>query len=89
MIKPTIGRIVWFTPSSFNDIRYDKTQPLAAMITYVHSDRCVNLAAHDQHGNLMTGCTSVKLLQEGDEKPAHGFYAEWMPFQVGQAKAAK
>lgn len=79
MIKPTVGRVVWYR----QDDR-PETEPLAAIIAKVWSDTCVNLAVFDANG--MTFCkTSVKLVHdENDEKPSYG-YAEWMPFQKGQA----
>lgn len=86
MIKPTIGRVVWFTPSK------NSTQPgfvagdqkLAALIAYVHSDKMVNLAVFDANGNSHSVC-SVELIQEGYPKDSNGFYCEWMPYQIGQA----
>ena len=91
MIKPTIGRRVWFWPdrkSSASGFSYsDQSQPLDAGIAYVHSDRLINISAADQNGNMHSFC-SVLLCQEGDERPEHGRYCEWMPYQVGQAKAA-
>lgn len=90
MIKPTVGRVVWFTPARQGDKRSDKSQPLAAIVTYVHSDRCVNLSVFEQNGAAQTaGYITVKLLQEEhgikDEPPESGHFAEWMPYQVGQA----
>ncbi len=91
MIKPTIGRVVWFFPSiafmaSINHAYSDPTQPLAAIVSYVWSDEMVNLSVHDQNGKQFN-VTSVPLLQEG-EPPILGasFHAEWMPYQAAQAK---
>jgi len=89
MIKPTPGRIVWFTPWS-NDIEidhHDKSQPLAAIVAYVWSDTMVNLSVIDQNGTHHAR-TSVKLLQDEDAAPAEGGFAQWMPFQKGQASNA-
>lgn len=82
-IEPTIGRVVWFTPAAGDPINSREGQPLAALIAYVHSDSIVNLAVFDTKGNS-AGRTSVPLLQDGDERPEGGF-AEWMPYQKGQA----
>lgn len=84
MIKPTVGRVVWYTPHVDSDARWDKEQPLSASIAYVHGDRCVNIAYIDQAG-VSHPSTSVKLLQDGDAKPESGCYCEWMPYQKGQA----
>lgn len=85
MITPTPGRIVWFTPFSGDaEITSDGTQPLAAIIAYVWNDRLVNLSVIDQNGNHHAR-TSVQLLQDEDVSYG-GATAQWMPYQVGQAK---
>lgn len=84
MIKPTIGRVVWFQPSRSPDMP-PLAQPFAALIAYVHSGTCINVAAFDQNGAHIAAC-SVKLLQEGEAPPETGYYAEWAPLQKGQAK---
>ena len=78
-VKPTIGRIVLFHPTA------EVTQ--AAIVAYVHSDTLVNLAVFDSNG-APYGKTSVQLVQPGEPKPEFGFYCEWMPYQVDQAKKA-
>jgi hypothetical protein len=88
MIKPTNGRIVWFTPGPRDAIgRYDTAQPLAAIVTHVVNDRMVNLCVFDSAGNAAAR-TSVPLLQDGDDRP-EGCFAEWMPYQKGQAAKAE
>lgn len=82
MIKPTVGRVVWYRPVN-EHIPHDASQPLAAIVTYVHSDRFVNLCVLYQDGHPQSR-TSMFLIQEGDEPPNHS-YCEWMPFQKGQA----
>lgn len=85
MIKPTIGRKVWFTPGVEIDDRDDREQPFDATIVYVHNnDRMVNISYHDHYGN-QHGQTSVLMLQEGDAQSPDGNYCEWMPYQKGQA----
>lgn len=80
MIKPTVGRVVWF-------YKYVEGQghkgPLAAHVAYVHTDTMINLMVIDENGNPHSQ-TSVYLHQEGDEIPSHN-YACWMPYQKGQA----
>lgn len=77
MIKPTIGRVVWYHPN--------KGVTLAAIIAYVHSDVMVNLAVFDVNG-VAYNQTSVFLYQNepAQERPIEGF-CEWMPYQIGQA----
>jgi hypothetical protein len=79
MIKPTIGRVVWFHGSGTKA----SDQPSAALIAYVHSDTLVNLATFDSNG-VAFGQTSVFLYQGDGERPAE-YYCEWMPYQQGQA----
>jgi len=84
MIQPTIGRIVWYHPASTEAIPgAGGPQPLAAIIAHVWSDTCVNLAVFDANGTA-NNRTSVYLLQDGAERPG-SMYAEWMPYQKGQA----
>lgn len=84
MIKPTVGRVVLFHPSS-NEASADftPTKICAAIIAYVHSDSMVNLAVFDGNG-VAHSATSVFLFQDGETPPAD-FYCEWMPSQKGQA----
>ncbi len=89
MIKPTIGRVVLFVPKQAKyefGFCFVAGRPHAALITAVHGDRCVNLAAFDANGKSY-GFTSVTLRQpeDADQGFAGGDYCEWMPFQVGQA----
>lgn len=88
MIVPTVGRVVWY-------YRYGRgeggevLQPQAAIVTYVHNERSVNLAVFDRSGNGY-GLQSVVLVQEGDQEPAAGNagFCCWMPYQLDQAKKA-
>ena len=91
MIKPTIGRKVWFWPNGAVSFggglavnNFDTTQPFDATVVCVWGDRIVNLLVVD-HGGVTHAVLSVLLRQEGDEKPG-GMHCEWMPYQTGQAK---
>jgi hypothetical protein len=84
MIEPTVGRVVWYRPAAKEAISHDGEQPLAATITFVWDNELVNLSVFDRNG-VQHSRTSVMLHQEGSVKP-EGRYAEWMPYQVGQAK---
>ena len=83
MIKPTVGRVVWYYPSGKSQLEAG-TQPLSAQVAYVHGDRMINIGYLDHNGTASSK-TSVTLVQEGDEIPEHGF-CMWMPYQIGQAK---
>jgi len=96
MIKPTIGRKLWFwktrdayNASAANNHDHTKVlvadQPEDATVVAVWSPGVVNLYVVD-HDGVGQARTSVPLLQEGDHIPVKDF-ATWMPFQVGQAKA--
>lgn len=78
MIKPTIGRVVWYHPDA------PHTQPWAALVCFVHNENTVNLTVFDDNG-LGKSKLYVPLIQEGDAQPI-GMYCEWMPYQIGQAK---
>jgi hypothetical protein len=89
MIKPTVGRKVWYRPSQFDQsgegmMVTNSDQPLDATIVAVASDEIINLVVFDAVGKQFVRL-STPLMQEGAGSTAGG-YAEWMPYQVGQAK---
>lgn len=83
MIKPTIGRIVWYWAGK----KEEGAQPFAATIAHVWSDTCINIGYFDGNGQAGSA-TSVLLVQEGEPIPA-GQFCEWMPYQKGQAAKAE
>lgn len=97
IITPTVGRKVWYRPSAHDVVGPvpmsvagpaddpSKGQPLDATVIAVWGDRMVNLLVTDIVGRQFP-VMSCTLLQEGDERPAAGRYAEWMPHQQGQAR---
>ncbi len=86
LISPTIGRVVWFYRGGVQHA-LAKEQPHAALVAYVHSARCVNLACFDANG-VPYPSTSVTLVQDSDAVPTAGSYCTWMPYQLDQAKKA-
>ena len=84
MIKPTVGRVVLYTPLKTDGLVYTPGEKLAAIVCKVWSDTCVNLAVFDANG-IATNRTSVPLIQEDNQPVPEGFYCEWMPYQIGQA----
>ncbi|MEO8296334.1 MAG: hypothetical protein ABI574_00860 [Burkholderiales bacterium] len=76
MIKPTVGRKLWYRPSD-SDLhgpipmsvcgspRAGTAQPLDATVLAVWGDRCVNVLVLDIYGKPFTK-TSVTLMQEDD-----------------------
>lgn len=88
MIKPTIGRVVWYWPTAYDLAQGmfaypGSDQPMAATVAFVHSDRMVNLSVVDHNGQAFEK-RSATLLQDGDVVRDRAGYAEWMPFQKGQ-----
>lgn len=85
MIPQTIGRMVWLWRDG--PPKDDREQPCAAQIAFVHSESRINVGYLDPNGEHKSA-TSVLLVGAGQEPPAHGMYATWMPYQIGQARAA-
>lgn len=60
-----------------------------AGVIFVHDDRKVNLFVTDHYGGTHF-VPEVPLLQDSDQPPKEGHYAEWMPYQKSvAAEAAK
>lgn len=92
IIKPTIGRRVWFRCNdSFAKekgiYRIDDVQAMDAGIVYVHGDAMVNLIVTDHIGNTHA-INSVALVDEADGN-SHAMWCEWMPYQKEQGKTVK
>lgn len=76
---PTVGRITHFTPHI--DSAHYSDAPLAAVITKVHSEDCVNLAVLLANGSLMPDAPDhVQLFSSDSEAlPAGGCFCQWPP----------
>lgn len=83
-IEPTPGRVVWYTPSAADTLALNDGAPLAAIVAAVHADGSVNLAVFDAQGDSRARA-HVTLVQDGEDIPEAGDYAQWMPYQLGQA----
>lgn len=79
MIQPSTGRIVLYRHDGLAN-----PEPHAAIVIAVQDDRSVNLACFSPDGTYYHRL-AAPLLQDDDAAPAEGGYAEWMPFQKGQA----
>lgn len=79
MISPTIGRVILV-----HSRQQDATGPWPCFVTKVWSDRAINAAGFNEWGTSVS-YSSLPLLQDDDAPPAAGPYAEWMPYQKGQA----
>lgn len=77
MIKPTIGRVVLVHRG-----QSDQAEP--ALVSYVHSDTMINVGGFDRNGAPFAA-TSMQLLQDDATPTNPAYYAEWMPYQKGQA----
>ncbi len=82
IIKPTIGRVVWYWPSHLAHT----SQPYAALIAHVHNDTDINVGYFD-HLGVAGSEQHVALLHDDDSygNPGGGGWAKWMPYQKGQA----
>jgi hypothetical protein len=81
MIEPGIGRIVHFYPAGHapGDL------PHAAMIVGIRDARTINLAIFTPEGHQYRGLDVLLIQDDSDVRPTDRGYAEWMPFQKGQA----
>ena len=93
IIKPTIGRRVWFRPSdaflerSPTVTQLNRIQPMDAGIVYVHHEHMVNLSVCDHVGRTHM-VRSVPLIA-GQWEPSDSAdfcVCEWMPYQQAQAR---
>lgn len=88
IIKPTVGRVVWFYPSqNTGEAGFARHAegggPYAAFIAHVWSDHLVNLSVLDANG-VAHSRTSVPMYHGECDVPEHAFCG-WMPYQKGQA----
>lgn len=89
MIKPIVGRVVWFHPApNSKSPHFAPGSVCAGSIAFVHSDSCVNLGVLDIKG-VSHSRLSVPLIQDGEPPPEHGHYCEWMPYQKARAANAE
>jgi len=97
-INPTVGRKIWYRPSEAErqgyrslallpDIDGEGFQPLDATIVGVHGADRINLLVVDAIGRAWPRL-NILLIQEGDMPPDGEAYAQWMPYQTGQAQKA-
>lgn len=94
-IKPTIGRRVWLWTTGSPGVReqhqivQDAKQAFDATVVFVHPDGRINVSYRDHHGTV-SKAEHLDLRDPGDDGHGHGSapYCTWMPYQVGQAKAA-
>lgn len=93
MIKPTIGRRVWFWPSKkqLSEGVFHVEDPMQACdagVVFVVDDRKVHLFVTDHWGR--TGFVkNVQLVQDNDAYALDDARAVWMPYQVSSAAEAK
>lgn len=86
LVTPTIGCVVWYYPFGADTREGSPVQPVPALIAYVHNDRLINIGGFNEDGTPINA-TSVYLYHgDDDPRPVNGGFAEWMPYQTGQAK---
>lgn len=85
MITPTVGRVVLFHPEQPEG---DPLRTLPGLVCAINEDQTINIAFFNEAGNH--DCAqNVLLIQDDDPAPVSGCYAEWMPYQKGQAAKAE
>lgn len=84
MIKPTVGRVVWYRAKLLGNSHPKESPEQAAIVVRVHDDRLVNLVIFGHDGSINPK-VFVVLVQDGDVAPTGQGYCQWMPYQVGQA----
>jgi hypothetical protein len=89
MIKPTIGRKVWYMPSLTERLDViDRSVPLDATVVYVWNDREVNLSVIDHRGQIWPRHVVI-LLQDNDMAPIDRGYAMLEPGQTKKHETDK
>jgi hypothetical protein len=85
-ITPAPGRVMWYYPAYGEP--YADDAPLAAQVAKVLEDGArVNVSVLNP-GGVPFPAQNVPVVQEG-EAPEEGVaFVTWMPYQIGQAKAA-
>lgn len=88
MIVPTIGRKVYYFLRNPDGrlVSNNPALPFDVNIVYVWSDNLVNVAGFDHNGNLFARISVP--INTGPDGGGASAWCEWMPYQVGQAKAA-
>jgi hypothetical protein len=84
MIRPTVGRVLWYHPSENDPAPIFRGEVLAAIVTRVVTEKRVNLTVFRADG-VTYGRDAVRLCQEDEERPRAPF-CEWMPYQKAVAK---
>ena len=87
-ITPTVGRVVWFRPSTKDPLSKSVNgEPLAGHVARVNDDGTVNLMVISSEG-LPESRKRVPLCQGDSPRPKKGgaSWCEWMPYQVALAK---
>jgi hypothetical protein len=83
--EPTIGRRIWYRPLAHERTFEGGDQPFDAGICYVHPDGTVNLDVKNELGSPLQRHDVTVAPSYDEAKPGQ---CGWMPYQVGQAKAA-
>ena len=82
MIKPTVGRVIWwFEHDNVTDLIVG---PMVALIADVYPSGRVTLVGWDLDGKPRIGLKHVRIVENGDATD-EDVWAQWMPYQQGQA----
>lgn len=83
MIKPSVGRIIWYNPAP-NEPIYSERQVLAAIIAGVNFTGTINIAVFAADGSGPHARQDVPIF-DGESAPIPAACCVWMPYQKGQA----
>src|SRR5215203_5895400 len=86
-IVPTVGRVVWFTPSrltgDYGFTHIDSRKPLAAIVAHVFNDCLVNLSVFDSNGTPFSR-TSVPLCRRRGQAGTRFLLLDALPGRAGR-----
>lgn len=83
MIKPSVGRVVWFYPRGDDSLAGSSDQPLAALVAYVWTDTLVTLMVIDKDGQPQP---RLHIPLGAENHAPEESYCDWMPYQKAVAK---
>lgn len=91
MIKPTVGRVVWYYGGK--DFFKPPYQPLAAIVCFVETDDLLNLTVFGSKGECFPR-ERIRLVQDVEKAAAtdnlpDSEFCTWMPFQKAQPAIAE
>jgi hypothetical protein len=92
-ILPTVGRVVWFTPSrltgDYGFTHIDSRKPLAAIVTHIFHDALVNLTVFDSNGVRRAGAVRCGAARRRPRASRDDFGSEALRDGTGRRRETK